>query len=231
MTHPLLSRSHWVGSDSGIEVLMLEWPQVVNFREEAYLPSYVLLLPRGFMDSFHRSAIQSAQDVPMEKKIELSGRFNTSQFWVGALIRSDAQNSLSQASIVHEPWTSRCSSWIWKRQRNQRSNCQHPSDHQKARELQKNIYFYFIKCTKAFDCVNHNKLWYNLQEMGIPDHLTCLLRNLYGGQEATVRNGHGTTNWFQIGKGVCQSCILSPCLFNLYAEYIMRNAGLGEAQL
>ena len=83
---------------------------------------------------------------------------------------------------------------------------------------------------KAFDCVDHNKLWKILKEMSIPDYLTCLLRNLYAGQEATVRTGRGTTDWFQIGKGVCQGCILSPCLFNLYAEYIMRNAGLGEAQ-
>ena len=83
---------------------------------------------------------------------------------------------------------------------------------------------------KAFDCVGHNKLWKILQEMGIPDHLTCLLRNLYAGQEATIRTGHGITHWFQTGKGVCQGCILSPCIFNLYAEYIMRNAGLEEAQ-
>ena len=82
----------------------------------------------------------------------------------------------------------------------------------------------------SFDCVDHNKLWKILKEMGIPDHLTCLLRNLYAGQEATVRTGHGTTDWFQIGKGVCQGCILSPYLFNFYAEYIMRNAGLEEAQ-
>ena len=90
-----------------------------------------------------------------------------------------------------------------------------------AREFQKNIYFCFIDYTKAFDCVDHNKLWKILKEMGIPDHLTCLLRNPYAGQEATVRTGHGTTDWFQIGKGVHQGCILSPCLFNLYAEYIM----------
>ena len=101
---------------------------------------------------------------------------------------------------------------------------------EKARELQKNIYFCFIDCSKAFDYVDHNKLWNILQEMGIPDHLLCLLRNLYAGQEATVRTGHGTTDWFQIEKGVCQGCILSLCLFNLYAEYIMRNAGLEEAQ-
>ena len=98
----------------------------------------------------------------------------------------------------------------------------------KAREFQKNICF--IDYAKTFDCVDHNKLWEILQEMGIPDHLICLLRNLYAGQEAIVRTGHGTTDWLQIRKGVCQGCILSPCLFNLYAEYIMRNAGLDEAQ-
>ena len=87
-----------------------------------------------------------------------------------------------------------------------------------------------INYAKAFDCVDHNKLWKILQEMGRPDHLTCLLRNLYAGQETTVRTGHGTTDWFQIRKGVCQGCILSPCLFNLYAEYIRRNTGLDEAQ-
>ena len=101
---------------------------------------------------------------------------------------------------------------------------------EKARELQKNIYYCFTDYTKAFDCVDHNKLWKILHEMGIPGHLTCLLRNLYTGQEVTVRTGHETTNWFQIGKEVRQGCILSPCLFNLYAGYIMRNAGLDEAQ-
>ena len=101
---------------------------------------------------------------------------------------------------------------------------------EKAREFQKNIHFCFIDYAKAFDWVDHKKLWKILKEMGIPDHLICLLRNLYAGQEATVRTGHGTTDWFQIGKRVCQGCILSPCLFNLYAEYIMRNAGLEEAQ-
>ena len=101
---------------------------------------------------------------------------------------------------------------------------------EKARGFQKNINFYFIDYAKAFDCVDHNKLWKILQEMEIPDHLTCLLRNLYAGQEATVRTGHGTTDWLQIGKGGCQGCLLSPCLFNLYAEDIMRNAGLEEAQ-
>ena len=101
----------------------------------------------------------------------------------------------------------------------------------KKAEFQKNIYFCFIDCAKAFDCVDDNKLWKTLEEMGISDHLTCLLRNLYAGQEATDRTVHGTTDWFQIGKGVHQGCILSPCLFNLYAEYIMQNAGLGKAQL
>ena len=101
---------------------------------------------------------------------------------------------------------------------------------EEAREFQKNTYFCFIDCAKAFDCVDHNKLWKILKVMGIPDHLIRLLKNLYAGQEATVRTGHGTTHWFQIGKGVCQGCMLSPCLFNLYAEYIMRNAGLDEAQ-
>ena len=100
---------------------------------------------------------------------------------------------------------------------------------EKARELQKNIYFCFIDYAKAFDCVDHNKLWKILREMGIADHLTYLLRNLYAGQEATARTEHGTTEWFQIGKGVHQGYILSLCLFNFYAEYIMRNAGLEEA--
>ena len=101
---------------------------------------------------------------------------------------------------------------------------------EKAREFQKNFYFCFIDYAKAFDCVDHNKVWKILQEMGIPDHLICLLRNIYAGQEATVRTGQRTTDWFKVGKGVRQGCILSPCLFNFYAEYIMRNAGLEEAQ-
>ena len=101
---------------------------------------------------------------------------------------------------------------------------------EKVRKFQKNIYFCFIDYAKAFDCVDHSKLWEILNKMGIPDHLPCLLRNLYACQEATVRIGYGTTDWFQIGKGISQGCIMSPCLFNLYADYIMRNAGLGEAQ-
>ena len=101
---------------------------------------------------------------------------------------------------------------------------------EKAREFLKNIYSCFIDYAKAFDCVDHNKMWKILEEMGIPDHLTCFLRNLYAGQEAALRTGHGTTERFQIGKGVYQAWILSPCLFNFYAEYIMRNAGLEETQ-
>ena len=101
---------------------------------------------------------------------------------------------------------------------------------EKAREFRKNIYFCFTDYGKAFDRVNHNKLWKILKEMGIPDHLTCLLRNLYAGQEATVRTGHRTIDWFQIEEGVRQGCLLSPCFFNLYAEYIMRNAVLDKAQ-
>ena len=100
----------------------------------------------------------------------------------------------------------------------------------KVKEFQKNIYFCFIEYTKDFDCVNHNKMWKILKDMRVPDHLTCLLRNLYAGQEATVRIGHETTDWFQIGKGVCQDCMLSPCLFNLYATYITWNASMDEAQ-
>ena len=117
----------------------------------------------------------------------------------------------------------------YRRQKNQRSNCQHLLDHQKSKRiLEKHLLLFYWLCQIL--CVDHNKLWKILQEMGIPDHLICLLRNLYADQKATVRIGHGTTNWFQIGKGVCQGCILSPCLFNLYAEYIMRNAGLEEAR-
>ena len=101
---------------------------------------------------------------------------------------------------------------------------------EKAREFQKNIYFYFIDYTEDFDCVDHKELWKILQEKGILDHLSFLLRNLYAGQEAAVRTEHGTMDWFKIGKGVYQGCILSPCLFNLYAGYIMRNAKLDEAQ-
>ena len=101
---------------------------------------------------------------------------------------------------------------------------------EKAREFQKTIYFCFIDYAKAFDCVDHNKVGKILKEMEITDHRTCLLRDLYAGQEATVRTGHGTTDWFQTGKEVRQGCILSPCLFNFYAEYIMRNAGLEETQ-
>src|SRR5574337_1262471 len=119
---------------------------------------------------------------------------------------------------------------VLERQRNQRSNCQHPLDHGKSKRVPEKHLFLLYGLCQSLDCVDHNKLWKILKEMGIPDHLTCLLRNLYAGQEATVRTGHGTTDWFQIGKVVRQGCILSPCLLNLYAEYLMRNAGLEEAQ-
>ena len=128
-------------------------------------------------------------------------------------------------------WTFRCSSWFSKRQRNQRSTCQHLLDHWKSKRApEKNILFCFIDYAKAFDCVEHNKLWKILKEMGVPDHLTCLLRNLCAGEEAAVGSGYGTRYWFQIRKGVHQGRILSPCLFNLHAEYIMQNAKLDEAQ-
>ena len=140
----------------------------------------------------------------------------------------NAQYSPSQASTVSETRISRCSKWISKWQRKQRSNCQHPLDHWEWREFQKNIHLFDY--ATAFDCVDHNKLWKILKKMEIPDHLTCLLWILYAGQEATVRTGHGPTDLFQIGKGVCQGCILPRCSFNLHAEYIMWNAGLDEAQ-
>ena len=116
------------------------------------------------------------------------------------------------------------------KQRNKRSNCQHLLDHRKGKRVSEKHLFLLHCYAKAFDCVDHNKLWKILKEMRIPYHLTCLLKNLYAGQEATVRTGHGTTDWFQIGKGVRQGGILAPCLFNLYEEYIMRNSGLEEAQ-
>ena len=119
---------------------------------------------------------------------------------------------------------------VLKSQRNQRSNCQHLLDKEKKKRVLKNIYFCFIDYAKSFDCVDHNKLWKILKEIGIPGHLTCLLRNLYAGQEATVRTGHETADWFQLGKWVHQCYILSPCLFILYVEYTMRNTGLDEVQ-
>ena len=118
----------------------------------------------------------------------------TTQLHSSHTLESNAQNSPSEASTVREPRTSRCSSWFLKRQRNERSNCQHPLDHRKAREFQKNIYFCFIDYAKAFDCVDHNKPWTILKEMGISDHLTCLVRNLYAGQESTVRRNWSWNN-------------------------------------
>ena len=132
--------------------------------------------------------------------------------------QSNVQNSPTQVSTVYEPKTSRFSSWSQKRQSNQRSNCQHTLNHRKRKRIPENVYFCFIDYTKAVYFVDHNKLWKILKVMGIPEHHTCLLRNLYAGQEATVRTGHGTTDWFKIGKGVSQSCISSSCLFKLYTS-------------
>ena len=140
----------------------------------------------------------------------------------------DAQRFPRQASTVCETRTSRCSIWISKG-RGIRDQMPMSAGSLKKQEFQKNIYFFFINYAKAFDCVNHNQLWKILQEIGMRDHLTCLLRNLYVDQEATVRTGHRTTDWFQIRKGVYQGCKLLPCLFNLHAKYIMRNYGLDEA--
>ena len=134
--------------------------------------------------------------------------------------QGNVQNPSSQASTVHELRTSRCTRWIQKRQRNQESNYQHLLDHKTARGFGKRTST-SASLTKTFDCVDQNKLWKILKEMGILEHLSCLLRNLYAGQEAIVRTRHGTTNQFKIEKGVRQGCILSPCLFNLYSEYII----------
>ena len=132
--------------------------------------------------------------------------------------------------MIRKPWNSRCSSWLKKRQRSQRSNWQHPLDHGKSKRVpEKHLFLLFWLCQSLWLCGSQYTVE-NLKKMGIPDHLTCLLRNLYAGQEAIVRTGHGTTNWFQTRKGVHQGWILSPCLFNLYAKYIIQNAGLDEAQ-
>ena len=140
--------------------------------------------------------------------------------------QDNAQNPSSQASTVHKLRISIYTSCIQKRQRNQRSNCQQAKDHRESKEFQKNIYFSFINYAKSFDYVDNNKL----ENSSRDGHLTCFLRNLYARQEATLRTRHGTVDWFQVGEGVCQGSILSPCLFNLYAEYIMLNAGLDESK-
>ena len=128
------------------------------------------------------------------------------------------QNPSRQASAVHKQINSRCTSCVQERERNKKSNCQHPLDH-REREFQINICF--VDYTKGFDCVDHNKLWKIVKEMGIPDHLTCILRYWHAEQEATIITKHGMMDWFQIGKGVCQGCILSPCLFNLYLKLLL----------
>ena len=136
-----------------------------------------------------------------------------------------AQNPPCQASAVHELTTSRCKIWIQERQRNQLSNCQHLLDHRKGKGIQKNIYFCFTDYAKTFDSVDHNKLWNILKDMGIPDRIICLLRDLYAGQEATVSTGHGTIDWFKIGKGGHQGYILLSCLFKLYVQHMKCWAG------
>ena len=146
------------------------------------------------------------------------------------MVTVSLQQYFNRLHAVHELRSSRCSSRFRKSRRTRDEIAHVQWIIEKAREFQKNIYFCFIDYAKAFDCVDHNKLWKILQEMGIPDHLTCPLRKLNAGQEATIRTRHVTTDWFQIEKGVWQCCILSSCLFNLYAEYIMWNAGLDEAQ-
>ena len=146
------------------------------------------------------------------------------------MVTVSLQQYFNRLQAVHELRISRCSSRFKKSRRTRDETAHVQWIIEKAREFQKDIYFCFIGYAKAFDCVDHNKLWKILQEMGIPDHLTCLLRKLNAGQEATIRTRHGTTDWFQIEKGVWQCCILSPCLFNLYAGYIVWNAGLDEAQ-
>ena len=154
----------------------------------------------------------------------------TTQVLSSHTLAKNAENYPRQASMVFELRTSRCSSWIQKRQMNQRSNCQHLLDHRIKQENSRRISTSASLTTlKPLTVCIHNNLWNILKDMEISDHLTCLLRNLYAGQEATLRTGHGAKDWFQIRKGVRQGCILSPCLYNLYAKYIMRNAGLEEA--
>ena len=166
----------------------------------------------GKLSSGHRTG--KGIFIPIPKK---GNAKECSNYLIIALI----SHSPSQTLAIRELWTSRCSSWFRKGRetRDQIANIHWITE--KARGVQKDIYFCFIDYAKAFDCVDHNQLWKILKEMGIPDHLICLLRNLYAGQETTVRTGHGTTDWFQIGKGVRQGCILSPCLLNLYAEKVM----------
>ena len=155
--------------------------------------------------------------------------FPRQDYWSGFPFSSlDLPNWILYPWATHEPWTSRCSAGFRKGRgiRDQIANIHWII--KKARDFQKNIYFCFIDYIKAFDCVDHNKLWKILQEMGILDHHTCLLRNMYTGQEATVITEHGTMDWFEIGKGVRQGCILSPCLFNLYAKYIMQSTSWNQ---
>ena len=181
----------------------------------------------GKLSSGHRTG-KSQFSFQSQRKVMPKNAQTIAQLLSSHMLVSNAQNSPSQASAKCELPEIQASFRKGRGTRDQiANNCWIM---EKAREFQKNMYFCFIDYAKAFDCVDHNELWEILKEMGAPDHLTCPLRNLYTGQEATVRTRHGTTDWFQIGKGVRQGCILSPCWFNLYAEYIMRNAVLDEVQ-
>ena len=157
----------------------------------------------------------------MPKNAQTTAQLHSFTHW-----QSNAQNSPSQASTVHEPWTSGCSSWIYPIKEPE-IKLPTSTGSLKKQESSRKTSVAALDYAKAFVCVYHNELWKILKEMGIPDHLTCLLRNLYADQEATVRTGHETTDWFQIRKGVCQGCILSPCLFNLHVEYIMQKYQAG----
>ena len=181
----------------------------------------------GKSSSDHRTGKGQFSFQSQRKAVSKNAQTTTQLHSYHTLVKSRSKVSKSGFSNT---WTMNFQMFklVLGKDRNQRSNIHWIME--KAREFQKNIYFCFIDYANAVDYVDYNKLWRILKEMGIPDHLTCLLRNIYAGQEATVRTGHGTTDWFQIEKGVRQGCILSPCLFNLYAEYIMRNSGLEEAQ-
>ena len=154
----------------------------------------------------------------------------TAQLHSSHTLSKECSNFSSEASTVHEPELPDVQAGFRKGRGIRDQIASICWIIEKTREFQKNIYFCFIDYAKTFDCVDHYKLWKILKQMGIPDHLTCLLRTLYAGQEAAVRMGYGTTEWFQIGKGLHQGCILSPCLFNLYVEYIIWNARMDEAQ-
>ena len=187
-------------------------------------------MPANFINSAVATGLEKVSFIPIPKK---GNPKECSNYCTIAFISHTSKVMLKILQVRLQQYVN-CEllmfKFILEKAEKQRSNCNIWWIIEKATEFQKNIYFCIIDYANAFDCVDHSKLWEILQEMGIPDHLIRLLRNLYAGREATVRTEHGTTDWLQVGKGVSQSCILSPCLLNLYAEYIMRNAGLDEAQ-